>query len=395
MINFLLVGLIIVPIVLSFSLYPIFPDAQTDFRLTKELFALVLCAGLFGYSAWSQRLKPIFNRALLILLGYMCIHRFLMPKFSIHLFQTDIGAFWIYKPLFVALVMFGFYWAVSSLVITEKNYVRILKTIGWVGFLYAFIVCTQHFGISEFSKVKDMQWVQITTSAEATGFSFHPNYAGSFIALCILPMVYLRQWLAVVFMALAVFYTGSLFAGAGLVAGLVGYLYAHKASIRPIANKILTSGFILAAGAVFAGAIKMPQDNGRFAVWAKLWHDYTSPFMDGNLYMTYGYGLGSYRYIWVTQNQSTFVQAHNEFLEFLYNGGWVGLGLLIFSIFWLIRGVLSITIEDEQRSVLTGMFICMCIMACGLFVWQVEPHRIYTVLIAGLLTNKIIKGVST
>lgn len=386
------VALVIVPLVLKFHLFPILPYDLNEYRLTKEFFALLLAILCFGWVTFRGRLQPIKNPWLVCLIGYLALHRFVMPPFELFLFGTNVGAFWIYKPMFVALIFFALFWAIASTEIPFTPLRILFRVVSNVGLICAVYLILQKLGIDPMQKVNSEFVAAAVDSAEAPSTLIHPNYAGAFLALCLPLCLYSRKWFCFFVTAIAIVLSQSAFAVLGGVVGVLSFLWFSCRRWRKI--MIWNLGVIVVGAVLIYGLhpFALP-DNGRFGAWASIFHDTIYPFMDDKSHAVYGFGLGSYRYLWVPHYHHPFTQAHNEYLEFFFNTGIVGLTLLIFSIFWLLKRAVPLTITDEQVGALLAVLLASLVMATGLFVWQIEPTRIYTVIFAGLITNKILKGV--
>jgi O-antigen ligase len=143
-------------------------------------------------------------------------------------------------------------------------------------------------------------------------------------------------------------------------------------------------------------------DSGRFGIWKQIWTDVThSQFEKGRNYFITGHGVGAYKYLFTSLHttrelepgvmQRAFEEAHNEPLEWFYNTGIIGFGMLIFIVFSLIKHVFPYTLQDERYLALLISFVGSVLLACGTFIWQIEPHRYITVVVAAILYNRIIK----
>jgi O-antigen ligase len=115
----------------------------------------------------------------------------------------------------------------------------------------------------------------------------------------------------------------------------------------------------------------------------------------------FGHGLGSFSYLSSTMNtgsSTVFASAHNEYLEIFYCCGIIGLAVFLAGIFYLTVNAFSRWMEyADYRKPLTASLLCslliICLCAGGIFVWHLGAHCYYSIVIAGLLSNKNTGGI--
>lgn len=378
----LFVGLALIPLVLRLDVFPILPRDIDAFRLTKEFLSL-LFAGAIGFVAlYRGKIKPVKNYWILILLILMSVSRFVGPSYKLEILNTNIGAFWIYQPLSYALIYFLMYVGISG---QDWNIRLISKIIGWVGFIVSFYLILQYFDLDQFQNVYQVQQILASTSPKLSSTIFHFNYSGSFIALCLPFVIYNKGWFRLAVMVTAVILTkGQMSIGmAGIV--LAGYVFYKS----PRELKLILSAL---AGTMIAGIWKyfdliFPhiQSSGRFEVWQKLIEKTLA-----NCPIT-GYTLGAYRYVFVNAEGTPLLQAHNEILEFFFGMGIPVTCIFIAGIGWFFVKSLRY-LKDEETFLLVLSFSSIFAGSMGLFLWQADPHRFYSVAILGLITSQIRKG---
>ena len=83
---------------------------------------------------------------------------------------------------------------------------------------------------------------------------------------------------------------------------------------------------------------------------------------------------------------NNFWQAHNDYLEFLYNTGIVGLGLFLSALFVFLRKA-DIFRSKMSRHIFASLS-CIGICAIGTFVFQLGVFIIYTLTLAGMLQKQ-------
>lgn len=385
-----MIALIVLPFVLNFHFYPILPETVETYRGVKEGIALLCAASIFLITIYRGKFRQIQNPWLLILLGYLLIHPLLNPPYTVPLFNTNIGDFWIYKPLSYALIYFGMFWAIQSAEWSLPDLDRICSIISWVGFISAIYVFCQALGLDQWQNVDLFMGNTETENAHLSGTFSHPNYAASFLVLAFPFAVWKRRWWMVLPIVSAVFLIDSKIATLSLLMAIVLYVHYLNKKYRIIWWSFVVS--VLIAAVVLVNMYGLPDDKGRFAAWSVLAHDILKPWISEQAYPLTGYGIGAFRFLWVAYHQSPFLQAHFEFLEFGLNVGLIGVCFLIFSIIWLLVKIKPFTINREIYFTITLAFLISLMQTVGLFVWQIEPHRFYTVLFIALLHNTILKG---
>jgi len=378
----LFVGLVLIPLILRLDFFPILPRDIEAFRMSKE-FLSILFAGSIGLSAiYLGQVKPIKNYWMLVLLLCMMISRFIGPAYDLPMFNTNLGAFWVYQPLSYALIYFLMYVGVSS---QDWDIKLISKIIGWVGFIAAFYLGLQYFGLDQFQIVFTDHHNLAMDSPGLSSTLSQFNFSGSFIALCIPFVIYNKWWIKLAVMIAAVIATKSQVSVGMLCIVLSSYLF-YKSS-RDL--KIMLSGLGVGVAALFFryADLILPQiqSSGRFEIWVKI----IKKTLEN--YPITGYTLGAYRYLFVNLEWSTFIQAHSEPLEFFFGMGIPITCILLIGIGWFfVRGLPFL--KDEETFVLYLCFFSIFTGSWALFVWQIDPHRFYSVAILGLLTSKIRKG---
>jgi O-antigen ligase len=228
----------------------------------------------------------------------------------------------------------------------------------------------------------------------------HVTLAAAFLVIPIPFMIQTRRWLqlAVTFAALILCQSDTAYVG--IIGALIFYGLFRNKLWRWITISLVSLGlFIL----LLTPSDKLQvNDNGRFPIWKQVWSDVChSPLEKSKPYFLTGYGLGSYRYLFTSLHTTQvegnvkrilFNKAHNEYVEWFYNTGVIGTALLLIFIFYLIKNGIPYTIIDERYLAVLSALIGLCICAGGTFVWQIEPHRFYTVVLAGLIQNRINRG---
>jgi len=247
----------------------------------------------------------------------------------------------------------------------------------------------QWFGYDQFFAVKlDNPAAVHTTNYLVGGSMGHPTILAAFIVMIIPLAIYIKKYWMAAIMLVAVILTKSDIALGSLFASGIFYI-----GLRNKKTAIITavSSAIIVALAVTAyintPLKKYVSDSGRFAMWADVIADVNNP-MHSTLTDTYpwtGFGIGSFKYIYPVKNANIWYQAHNEYLEILYNTGIIGLFLFMMGWIGLICGHRLFT--DTFPKVLLTSFFCISVCAGGTFPWQLGAHAYYTITILGLLNQ--------
>lgn len=384
----LLLALCVLPFILEVSAFPFIRDTITDFRSTKEILALLFATGITIWALTGGHIFKCKNPGVLWLLFYLIAHPLVAPPFNLQAFGTNIANIWEYKPMVYALIFMGMFCVISNLRLKKEHIDTILKVMMWTGFISAIYVLIQKIGCDQFQYWSE-GIARNVTNGDLTATFTQPNYSSLYIAFMVPVCLYFRKYFFAVVMAAVVLLINSKM---GLLAMLIGSGFFVFRQNQKVFGWLCLAGVILSV--VYFSItpdVKLDwQDNGRYSLWKDIFNACTHPWIAEKPFFITGHGLGSYPYIYVASHPWSMYQAHNEFLQFLFDAGFVGVSLLLFSIFWLLKKINPFTITDSQTVVLTGMFLAILASAVGLFTWQIEPHRFISVTIFALLHNKLL-----
>lgn len=359
--------------------------------------ALSFAVALGIVELYNHGIRPLRNKWLLILIVYIPVSILLAPTPQILLVGIDVSSFWAWRPLVQILTFFFMAAAVASHTFTRREVKYVFETIAWCGLLTSVYVIAQRFGMDQFFKH--------TTSDKVgayAGFIGNPTLTAPFVAMTIPFMLLLRRWWMLPIAALGIVFPDSQMAYGGLVAGLL-FWFGAKGKKRFVFSVVTATLLFLGLVFGYASSEKIRSivvDHERFSAWTQIARDIKDPISPEieNAYPLTGRGLGSFRFIFHIQHPGTeeapnrFHQAHNEYLEFAYNTGLIGLALLLLAMYTMAKETFSIysvfvSGEDQTRTAILSSFIVIAVVACGTFIWQVGTTAFYSSLLIGLMHN--------
>lgn len=380
--------MILILLLISLSLIPFFNWLGMDTREPKMILAVGLALVISLIAIYQGKLKSFKNKWLLILIAYTYLSTIFAPKPEFNLFDVNVGMFWVWQPMFYITVFFLMLVTVSSIELTVDNKTLILKTMSWVGFIMSIYVVLQYFGFEQF--------FNFNNKANNSVYKLHGSMGNilnmaTFVAPIVPIALYLRKYIFALLMIIVICLTHSQVAIGALIFSLLFYFYINNKKAFFV---VLTGALILCAFKVncYIKTKSFNDDHGRFEVWQNIVTDLKNPLhKDKNdRYPLTGFGLGSFKYVFHIKHPNTkgyggFQQAHNEYLEWLYNTGFIGVFLFLASIWQVIKSGLT---KDKLKTALLSSFLCIAICAGGWIVFQLGANIFYAVTIAGLLHNQ-------
>jgi len=370
-------------IALSLFIIPFVSIVGQDIRELKGALAFVVMLTIGLLSVYKGKIKPFSNKWALILVGFVWLNIMLSPSSGLKLGSINLMQFWSWKPFCYILVYLLGIMAISSA--TKLNTKGILKGMVYAGFVMALLVIIQFFCLDQFFRSNG----QIHEQWNLGGSLGHPIFVGAFMAMIVPLAVYLKKRFIAVIIVSAVLVTQSQVA-IGAMALSLGFYFACKGRKQLIGVVI---GLLVLASGVMVLIQHKPDyvsDSGRFSEWVRIVDDVNQPIRPNvpgekekyGKYPVTGRGLGSFYYTYHVIHKCRFFQAHNEYLEWLYNCGIIGVILLFLAILHIYK--LNF-LKNEYRTALLSSFTCIAITAGGLFVWQLGATTLYSAILVGLL----------
>lgn len=324
-----------------------------------------------------------------IFIAYLIVQPFLItPLQTNNLTDQLIISLWPYKPMFFVFVYYLFFQCLLKINWNHSKRLIVLKTFLWVGTISACYVIMQYsnlddrqnlMGVYEFQAARD-------PSDRLAAFMTHPNYAGSFIALCLPAAMYFKDGFKIALMSFAVLLTSSAFSILSMVVGIFIFLVGSGTIAWPRKPDhfiwICILGFLSLVGAWWAYQHypHFLSSNGRFNIWTMMIQDWKqSPI--------FGFGFGSFSILFQSVHGVIFAEAHNEWIQLLYETGVVGVFLFIMFVKECFLKVMSKKIDKINIAFLSS-FATIMTSSLGMFVWQIEPHRFYTVVLLAIMISK-------
>lgn len=363
-----------------------------DARETKDLIALVFAGAIALYGLHAGILRKIDNKFIFLVLLFMILSASQAPSSGLavglkhnNIFiiegRQDIDSMWNFRPMFYALVYALMVVVIASVKI--ESFEPYFSIIAWAGTLSAILAVLQKFGYNQYWHVRLIGEVGFVRHAEMTGFIGQPTLLAAFVVITSGAALYLRQYWMFFMMALAVGLTESAFGVAGIISVAILWSCRYTRAQFIIGLGLICIGF-------FVGYHYLqPTDHGRFDVWKQIFVDLKKPVPGiGEQFAFTGYGPGAFHYAFPIMHHSPWAQAHNEYLEFLFNTGAIGFILFILSIWCFVNACFKSLFNNDIKFLLI-MFVSSCIVALGTFIWQTPWGIFYTATFIGLAYNKI------
>ena len=374
------VGLILLP------LLPLLGFVGTP---TQSIFGMGVATALCLWGYFTQEQRPLRNKWLLFFCGYLLISAWQAPYPNLIVLKRPILNFWIWKSMFYAFMFLGMYRTISSAKLTEKNKDLIFDIVIYTTMIMSVYCIGQRFGLLQwFTRGDGILPVALDVNGflRAAGTLGSPNYVSPYLMLGIPFALYRKKWLFAIPIVLGVIATNSQMAmGSGVLMLAVLACFIFKKYSRAIIISIIGVACILSVGKIVhePHIDKLVNDSTRIENWKKIAISTKTPYMSKRSYPYTGRGPGAFFWTYRVSSGSNFAQAHNEYLEVLYDTGIIGLFLFAMSLFYIFKN----TILHERNKYLMSAFIGICVCSGGIFAWHLGMTSFMTILIAGLLNN--------
>jgi hypothetical protein len=365
-------------LVFGLATIPFFVWSGMDTREPKYVLAAGICLvlGLLGIRS-GLRYRNIW---LLAFLAFLPVNYILSPGVDIMVSGIKMPS-WILQASWYVMCFFLAHAAISN---ANLNIPKILQTATWVGTVMAGYMLLQYFHFEQFF---------YGTPGAMCGTMGSTALSSAFVAMLVPLALYQRARWQAGLMIVAVLLVNSQIAYGALTVAL---LFLWGSQSRKCGVYVTIAGIVI-GGSLVLGYFFVPWTHhfigggDRLLVWRQAVVDIHTPLTPGKApYSITGLGLGSFHYLFHAQHPlagygEKFLEAHNDYVELLYNTGIVGLGLFLAAFWTFLRACFPL---NRLRTHLFASFLCIAICAGGLFVWQNGAIIFYTLIITGLLTGR-------
>lgn len=374
---------------LGLAIIPFFIWVGFDTRQPKMLLALIISLAISLLVLYKDGFKRYANIWLLLLIGYIPLSFALAPDMTFDMYGIKSGCLWYWKAYMFIVLFFMAHIAVSNIKFVKADVDRILKIMCWAGFIMAIYSVFQKLGFEQFFSNRE------GVNAIMTGTLGNVNILSAFLIMIIPIALYLREYFKAGLMLIVVLLGSSQVAIGALIISFM-FLLGLKSKRMAILTiyALFCCSLILGIGYFKSPIIKgFINDSGRFQSWKQLVKDVKNPIAYADIKKSFaftGYGIGSFRYLFHNNhepyNGEHFFEAHNEYLEFMYNTGLIGILLLCMGIWTFLKACFPL--NGLKRCLLSSL-VCSLVCAGGMYVWQLGPTIFYTIIITGLLNNEV------
>lgn len=352
--NYLLIGLLIL------SQMMILP---TSFRWSKEVSAQILIISALCCLIWKK------NKSISLFILWSMLLFFITKSYSIN----DVNEQIIYNINllsllnFINIILFGLLYYVLHQINFDKKF--IFKTFCFIAVFQSIYVILQKCQIDQFfiniSSVYNARIKIGELMRWPVGLWANESVVGWCIALCspfFLAFKEFRYKAGYFISFIAILCTK---ASAGIIGFVIGFLFWLFFKNRKLAILLILCILILGSILFYSGKLDYYlSDTHRFLVWKKtlaIWNNRT----DGRALT--GFGHGSFRVLFWQRapefrTDGHWAQAHNEYLQVLFEQGFIGLGIML-SLMWI---TFYNFIKSKKGLIpITSLIICSIISFVG------------------------------
>lgn len=382
------------------SAFAFFPIASVDLREIKMTTALVFALSLGIVELYQHGIKPLKNKWLLILVFYILVSVFISPAPLIMLVGIDVSNFWAWQPFAQMMVFLLMISAIASHEFSDQEMKRIFNTISWCGTFMAFYVILQRLHMDQFFVAVSSN--SPNDSGPYAGFTGNPTLVAPYIAMTTPFIIHQRKWWMLPIIVLGVFFPHARATWIALSFGIL-FIIASKGKYQFISCLIIALALSASVGFLYFKSHSVNEffnDHERIPQWIQIVKDIKNPISKDvpNSYPLTGHGLGSFKFVYHVQNnlhvaENRFHQAHNDYLEFTYSCGIMGLFLLLSAISWMFYRNYSLDCvfqygEDDFTTTFLSSFVIVAIVAFFTFIWQIGTEVYLTACLIGFLHNE-------
>ena len=413
-------------------LIPFFVVHGMDSRVPKELLGVGLALFISLATFYEGKYKKFKNYWVLLFLGavYVCI--LLAPSFTNFglvyrhpppskavsmLMNFNMSNYWEFKSFFYILLYSMTMIAIASIEFTKEQVKRLLFCMGLAALLTSLYIYIQALGFDPFfAKVNEgiNPDVNYLDKPLIGGFMGQSTIVAPLIAMVIPITLFLKRYIWSALILFAVWLTSSKMAIIAIIIGVFYYLMLskrkhHKAIFLGLLLSSLMLGYMFYdyqmsippwveeyddGNIHFKGRIKFDkflskETNGRFTAWSTAWKDLTEKY-ENQKRIAFGFGAGTFRFLFPIKNNSRFHQMHNDLFEMVYNFGIFGTSVFLIAVWFFLKQIFSNYTEFHHSLFTSFIVVVLCSLAS--FPFQIAPTIFYSVVILGLLQNETVGG---
>lgn len=352
------------------------------------------------------------KRLIAFFLGNICFSALLCRRVSFfyglaHLgfvsacFFSGFGTWQVYPCLYETAAMMLGLWFVE---LEEQDKLFFFKLIAISG-----IICCLQAYLQTFGVTWPLHYAEGIPRNYPIAFLGQQTKFGAFAAMICALLLALEWYPLAAFAGFCALITGSSFTAFALGVGILIVL-RHNLGLKRILQVCGLGSLVMAAIFAIRPSLDMFSGNGRKEVWA-------DTIQCAAERPWFGFGPGGFHTIFASHCESEhtyytaghFLQAHNDYLQVLFDGGRVGLvflAIVLSGVFWAYfrtwwRGKWCMLIgtndwDGWERSdhvptslrVSQGMLSVIMANALGNFPWQLSPHYVLGVISSAILLHE-------
>ena len=295
----------------------------------------------------------------------------------------NVANFYIWKVLFIWMCFYLGFEIVSNSELNIKNILNLMVIAGAVMSMYCIL---QYFHCDQFfDVVKDSNLAK----HRVAGFLGNSNLVAPYIGMIFPLAIHSKKYFVAFIIMVAVILTNSLVGiGSLIVTALFIIGYRFKKVSVPVYLIIILSILVLAYDYLYPiFGKRIFDDSGRIQHWIAALIQLKEPFVNGKTYLCTGFGLGSFRFMYHAMSPigvNNILEAHNEYIEVLYEIGIFGFILLSYVVFSIIKHIRI----NRLNYLVVASVIFVIIASGGLFALHNGAIAFNTMILLGILNNK-------